>query len=72
MRPCIVSVVDSVTEQALASALALDRLPEAGPSLDVGLLNDTQILLTHRGGRASPTGTNYHELIWTREAQADT
>jgi hypothetical protein len=35
--------VASVTAQALASDLALDRLPEAGPSLDVFLLEGMQI-----------------------------
>ena len=56
-----------MTEQALASDIALDRLPEAGPSLDVGPLKDMQI------GSGTPWGLrkahrhDYHELIWTRE-----
>jgi AraC family transcriptional activator of pobA len=59
--------VASVTEQALASDLALDRLPEAGPSLDVGLLKDMQIGSGTAWGSRDPHRHDYHELIWTRE-----
>jgi AraC family transcriptional regulator, transcriptional activator of pobA len=59
--------VASVTEQALASDLALDRLPEAGPSLDVGLLKDMQIGSGTPWGSRDPHRHDYHELIWTRE-----
>src|SRR5207253_829890 len=49
-----------------ASDLTLDRLPEAGPSLDVYLLEDMQIG-SGTASRREPHRHDYHELIWTRE-----
>ncbi|MGH2895447.1 MAG: AraC family transcriptional regulator [Solirubrobacteraceae bacterium] len=57
----------SVADQALASGLVLDRLPEAVSSLDVGLLKDTQIPSDTPWGSRGPHRHDYHELIWTRE-----
>jgi AraC family transcriptional activator of pobA len=59
--------VVSVTEQALASDLTLDRLPEAGPSLDVYLLEDMRIGSGTASRSREPHRHDYHELIWTRE-----
>ena len=53
--------------QPVASDLAVDRLPESGPSLEVGLLKDTQIPSDTPWGSRQPHRHNYHELIWTRE-----
>jgi AraC family transcriptional regulator, transcriptional activator of pobA len=55
--------VASITEQDIA----VDRLPEAGPSLDVGLLEDMQIGSGTQWGSREPHRHDYHELIWTRE-----
>ena len=50
----------------------MDRLPEAGPSLDVGLLEDMQIGSGTPSALRDPHRHDYHELIWTREGWADT
>jgi hypothetical protein len=59
--------VAAVTEQVLASDLTLDRLPEAGPSLDVYLLEAMQFGSATASGSREPHRHDYHELIWTRE-----
>jgi AraC family transcriptional regulator, transcriptional activator of pobA len=59
--------VASLTEQSLASDLVLDRLPEAGPSLDVYLLDDMRFGPGAARGSRDPHRHDYHELIWTRE-----
>jgi AraC family transcriptional activator of pobA len=58
--------VAAVTESALASAIAVDRLPAAGPSLDVYLLEDMQFGSGTAWGSRDPHRHDYHELIWTR------
>jgi AraC family transcriptional regulator, transcriptional activator of pobA len=59
--------VASVAKKGLASDLTLDRLPEAGPSLDVYLLADMQIGQGTASRSREPHRHDYHELIWTRE-----
>jgi AraC family transcriptional regulator, transcriptional activator of pobA len=46
--------------------LAVDRLPEAGPSLDVVLLEDASFGADTARGPRQPHRHDYHELIWTR------
>jgi AraC family transcriptional activator of pobA len=49
------------------TALAIDRLPQTGPSLDVGLLEDMQIGADGAWRARDPHRHDYHELLWTRE-----
>jgi len=46
--------------------LAVDRLPQAGPSLEVVLLHDQRYGADGECGPRRPHRHDYHELIWTR------
>jgi AraC family transcriptional regulator, transcriptional activator of pobA len=46
--------------------LAVDRLPEAGVSLEVVLLQDASFGADTEHGPRTPHRHDYHELIWTR------
>jgi AraC family transcriptional activator of pobA len=46
--------------------LAVDHLPEAGPSLEVVLLEDASFGDAGAAGPRPPHRHDYHELIWTR------
>jgi AraC family transcriptional activator of pobA len=47
----------------------LDRLPEAGPSLEVVTLEDARFGSDSECGPRRPHRHDYHELIWTRRGQ---
>ena len=49
--------------------LAIDRLPPAGPSLDVLLIEDGTFGEESGRGPRAPHRHDYHELIWTREGE---
>jgi AraC family transcriptional activator of pobA len=65
----IVCAVASVTLDTSASDLALDRLPEAGSSLEL-LLIDNLNQVDDECGPDRPHRHDYHELIWTRKGEA--
>ena len=46
--------------------IALDRLPEAGPSLEVLVVRDASFGADAQRGPRRPHRHDYHELIWTR------
>src|SRR5215207_3047573 len=46
--------------------LAVDRLPQAGPSVEVVVLEDTSYGAGTECGPRRPHRHDYHELIWTR------
>jgi len=46
--------------------IAVDRLPEAGPSLEVVLLEDASFGADTECGPRRPHRHDYHELVWTR------
>ena len=50
----------------MSRELAVDRLPEAGPSLDVVLMEDASFGSATERGPRPPHRHDYHELIWTR------
>src|SRR4051794_37778938 len=52
-----------------AEVLAVDRLPEAGPSLEVVFLDDARFGADGDGGPREPHRHDYHELIWTRSGE---
>ena len=47
--------------------IAVDRLPDAEPSLEVALLEDASFGDATEWGPRAPHRHDYHELIWTRE-----
>jgi AraC family transcriptional activator of pobA len=47
--------------------LAVDRLPEAGPSLEVMLVEDASFGADSPEGPREPHRHDYHELIWARD-----
>ncbi len=49
-----------------ADELAVDRLPEAGPSLEVLIAEDWSTGADSERGPRAPHRHDYHELIWTR------
>jgi AraC family transcriptional activator of pobA len=46
--------------------LAVDRLPDAGPALEVVLMEDARFGAESECGPRRPHRHDYHELIWTR------
>lgn len=48
------------------TGIAVDRLPEAGSSLEVVLLRDARYGSDSRCGPRRPHRHDYHELVWTR------
>ncbi|HEX6022030.1 MAG TPA: AraC family transcriptional regulator [Solirubrobacter sp.] len=50
----------------MSTDLAVDRLPEAGPSVEVVLLEDASFGADTERGPRPPHRHDYHELIWTR------
>ena len=48
------------------SDIAVDRLPEAGSSLEVLMLRDARFGLESECGPRRPHRHDYHELVWTR------
>src|SRR6185437_3499313 len=50
----------------VSGELAVDRLPEAGASLEVVLLADASFGADTEHGPRTPHRHDYHELIWTR------
>jgi AraC family transcriptional activator of pobA len=50
----------------VSTDLAVDRLPEAGPSVEVVLLEDASFGADTERGPRRPHRHDYHELIWTR------
>jgi AraC family transcriptional regulator, transcriptional activator of pobA len=48
------------------SRLAVDRLPQAGPALEVAFLEDASVGAAAERGPRAPHRHDYHELIWTR------
>ena len=63
-------VMSSTT--AASTEIAVDRLPEAGPSLEVVLLHDARYGSDSDCGPRRPHRHDYHELVWTRSARAVT
>ena len=59
------------TARTSAREIAFDRLPEAGASLEVLLLDNVTFTRTTSAGRSVRTATTTHELIWTREGAAE-
>src|SRR4051794_7416127 len=49
--------------------LVTDRLPEAGPSLEVVFFDDARFGAAGDGGPREPHRHDYHELIWTRSGE---
>jgi len=62
--------VASWTAETSAREIAFDRLPEAGASLEVLLLDNVTFHADDECGPFRPHRHNYHELIWTREGTA--
>ena len=60
----------SWTAETSAREIAFDRLPEAGASLEVLLLDNVTFHADDECGPFRPHRHNYHELIWTREGTA--
>jgi AraC family transcriptional activator of pobA len=54
------------SQPATSRGLAVDRLPEAGASLEVVLLEDASFGTESECGPRRPHRHDYHELIWTR------
>ena len=54
------------TLTGVSTDLAVDRLPEAGPSVEVVLLEDANYGAGTERGPRRPHRHDYHELIWTR------
>ena len=54
------------TLTVVSTDLAVDRLPEAGPSVEVVLLEDASYGAGTGRGPRRPHRHDYHELIWTR------
>jgi len=54
------------SQPARSRELAVDRLPEAGASLEVVLLEDASFGTASECGPRRPHRHDYHELIWTR------
>ncbi len=51
---------------AATSDITIDRLPEAGSSLEVVMLRDTRFGSDSEHGPRRPHRHDYHELVWTR------
>jgi AraC family transcriptional regulator, transcriptional activator of pobA len=51
---------------SLTTDIAVDRLPEAGSSLEVVVLNDARYGSDSECGPRRPHRHDYHELVWTR------
>jgi AraC family transcriptional regulator, transcriptional activator of pobA len=62
--------VASRTAETSPREIAVDRLPEAGPSLAVLLLDNATFHSDDECGPTRPHRHDYHELIWTREGTA--
>ena len=58
--------VGMTRQEAAPRDLAVDRLPQAGASLEVVLLQDQSYGADSEGGPRRPHRHDYHELIWTR------
>ena len=56
----------SRTAETSAREFAFDRLPEAGASLEVLLLDNVTFHADDECGPFRPHRHEYHELIWTR------
>jgi len=63
--------VSSQTTETSLREIVLDRLPEAGPSLEVLLLDNVTFHADDECGPARPHRHDHHELIWTREGAAE-
>jgi AraC family transcriptional activator of pobA len=61
-----VSVATTTPSARHSGDLAVDRLPEAGASLEVVLLEDASYGADTACGPRRPHRHDYHELIWTR------
>jgi AraC family transcriptional regulator, transcriptional activator of pobA len=59
------------TTETSAREIAFDRLPEAGASLEVLLLDNVTFHADDGCGPLRPHRHDYHELIWTREGEAE-
>jgi len=64
--------VASQSAETSAREVAFDRLPEAGPSLEVLLLDNVTFHADDECGPFRPHRHDYHELIWTREGEPST
>lgn len=53
----------------VGAELAVDRLTDAGPSLEVVPLEGASLGAGTAGGPRAPHRHDYHELIWTREGE---
>ena len=51
---------------AASTDIAVDRLPEAGSSLEVVMLQDARFGSESECGPRRPHRHDYHELVWTR------
>ena len=56
----------SATMNSTPSDIAVDRLPEAGSSLEVVPLEDVSYGSGSEWGQRAPHRHDYHELVWTR------
>jgi AraC family transcriptional activator of pobA len=66
----VASATSRTSSQAATSReLAVDRLPEAGASLEVVLLQDESFGTGTECGPRRPHRHDYHELIWTRRGE---
>ena len=61
----------SQTAEPSLREIIFDRLPEAGPSLEVLLLDNVTFHADDACGPFRPHRHDYHELIWTREGAAE-
>jgi len=59
----------SRTAETSAREIFFDRLPEAGASLEVLLLDNVTFHADDECGPTRPHRHDYHELIWTREGE---
>lgn len=61
----------SQTAETSLREIVFDRLPEAGPSLEVLLLDNVTFHADDECGPTRPHRHDYHELIWMREGAAE-
>src|SRR3954468_20436169 len=58
-----------MADQDGGALLTVDRLPHAGPSLEVVFLEDASFGSAAARGPRAPHRHDYHELLWTRAGE---
>jgi AraC family transcriptional regulator, transcriptional activator of pobA len=68
-----VGVTRSASDVSVATGreLAVDRLPEGGPAIEVRLVEDASFGAATIEGPREPHRHDYHELIWTRRGEGE-